>query len=178
MGTQVNATCGHPELSKQQDTFLTNCRWWVEICGNLPVGVVGVILNCITLIVLSSPTMRTNFFNRILICLAFFDNCYLLCEISEVFRHRYYTYLQQHVFVSFVYPFRSIFMCSSMYMTVSLTLERYRAITSPMEYRLRGTTAMGKRLLYYVMPVMTFSFIYYTPKFLDLNVNEVVKCYN
>ena len=158
MGNETNITCDSNQDSARREQLIKNFVWWVEVCGNIPVCFAGVLLNCITIIVLSSSTMRTNFFNRLLICLAIFDNIYLLCEISEVFRHRFSSYGQQHVFVNFVYPFRSVFMCASIYMTVSLTLERHNAITSPVQYRARGTTSMNKRLFNYVMPVLTFTY--------------------
>ena len=69
-------------------------------------------------------------------------------------------------------------MCSSIFMTISLTLERFQAITNPVEYRIRCSENMMKRLLYYVFPVFATSIFYYSPKFFDLNVDEVLKCLN
>ena len=178
MGNETNITCDYTEISPEEDRFLKNYTALIELCGNLPIGVIGVILNCITLVILSSSSMRNNFFNRLLICLSLFDNMYLLCEVSEVFRHRFNTYIHQTIFVNFVYPVRSIFMVSSIYMTVALTLERYHAITSPVEYRVRERTSMTKRLFYYVMPVLTLSILYYIPKWLDLTVGEITDCNN
>ena len=176
LSNETNASCDYTEVTPAEDRFLKNYTTLIELCGNLPISVVGVILNCVTLVILSSSSMRNNFFNRLLICLSLFDNVYLLCEVSEVFRHRFNTYLHQSIFVNFVYPVRSIFMVSSIYMTVALTLERYFAITSPVEYRVRERTSMTKRLFYYVMPVLGFSILYYIPKWLDLNVGEINDC--
>ena len=174
----INTSCAYVELSSKQEQFIDDFFWWIEICGNLPVSLVGVVLNCITLIVLSTPTMRINFFNRLLICLAISDNIYLLCEVSEVFRHRYHTYVQQHAFINIVYPIRSIFMCSSIYLPLALAMERYNAIKSPMKYRNRATHDTVKQLMWYVMPVLTFSTIYYIPRFFDLDIKEFLKCDN
>ena len=176
MGNETNISCDYTNISPAEDIFLKNYAALIELCGNLPIGVVGVIFNCITLVILSTPSMRNNFFNRLLICLSLFDNLYLICEISEVFRHRFNTYYHQSFFVNVVYPVRSIFMVSSIYMTIALTLERYHAITSPVEYRVRERTSMSKRLCYYVMPVSILSILYYLPKWLDLNVGEVNDC--
>ena len=172
----TNVSCDYTGVSPAADLFIKKYSALIELCGNLPIGVVGVILNCVTLVVLSSPSMRNNFFNRLLICLSLFDNVYLLCEVSEVFRHRINTYLHQSIFVYFVYPVRSIFMVSSIYMTIALTFERYFAITSPVEYRVRERTSMTKRLFYYVMPVLSLSILYYIPKWLDLTVGEISDC--
>ena len=178
MGNETNVTCEDVELTAEQGKFLKNCAWWIEVCGNLPIAIIGVVLNVIAVLVLSTSSMRSNFFNRLLFVLAIFDSLYLVCEISEVFRHRYPTFGQQHAFVNFVYPIRSVFMCSSIFMTIALTIERYQAITNPIEYRARGSSNMMKRLLCYVMPVLTFSILYYIPKYVDLDVDEVLKCIN
>ena len=69
-------------------------------------------------------------------------------------------------------------MCSSIYTTIVLTLERYQAISSPLEYRFKTLNAnLAKRLCKYIVPVMLFSFIYYFPKFFDLYVKEANNCY-
>ena len=86
MDNQNETICEHPELSNEQNGFINTYVLLVEIGGNLFAGGIGVALNLITIIVLSSSKMRNNVFNRLLICLAIFDNMYLLCEISEVFR--------------------------------------------------------------------------------------------
>ena len=172
----TNVTCGRNELSDDQEMFLKNYNWWIDMLGHLPVGLIGVVLNSIAMIVLSTSTMRNNFFNRLLICLAIFDSLYIACEIYEVGRRRYYTSIQQHMFVNFVYPVRNVCMCCSIYSTIAITLERYHAITSPAEYRIRGTVNLGKRLLYYMIPVLVLSNIYYIPKYLDLNVDEKTVC--
>ena len=178
MASVTNETCEDVEHSPEQTKFLKSCAWWIETCGNLPIATIGIVLNSIALLVLSSSTMRSNFFNRLLFFLAICDNIYLFCEVTEVFRHHHLTFVQQHTFVNVIYPLRSVFMCSSIFMTISLTLERYQAITNPVEYRIRGSSNMTTRLLYYVLPVLATSILYYTPKFFDLNVDEVLKCQN
>ena len=176
MGEESNATCVFYGRSPEQDKFIENFAWCMENYVNLSVGVIGVVLNSITIIVLSTSTMKNLFFNRLLICLAVFDNLYLFCEISEVFRLQYYTFIQQQMFVIFVYPVRSVVLCSSIYMTVSLTLERHQAITCPLEYLASRATDVNVRLLHYVMPVLVFSVIYYIPKFYDLKVEDITVC--
>ena len=122
--------------------------------------------------------MWKSFFNRLLLCLAVFDTSYLLCEVSEAFRHRHNTLLQNNIFVNFVYPVRNIFMCSSIYVTVCLAYERHQALTDPMIYRIRSTLNMNKRLLKYVLFILAFTSVLYFPKFCDLNVGETFDCSN
>ena len=176
MDERHNSSCKDIKLSPEDIEFIDKYAWWVEIFSNLFVGVIGVFLNFITIIVLSSSTMRKNFFNRLLICLAVFDNLYLFCEISEVFRAQYYTFAQQHAFARFVYPIRSIFMCASIYINIALTLERYQAIAFPVQYRARSATDMTRRLLTNLIPILVVCVVYYTPKFFDLKVSESLEC--
>ena len=178
MSNETNVTCDYTALSKEQKNFLKEYTWWTEILGNLSVGVIGLVLNSTAIVVLSTPSMRNNFFNRLLICLAISDSLYLSCEIFEVWRHQQYTSIMQHIFVNVVYPFRSVFMFCSIYLTVALTLERFQAITSPVQYRIRETASLSKRLLYYVVPVLGFSVMYYIPKYFDLYVGQTTKCIN
>ena len=168
--------CEDIELSPEDIEFIDNYAWWVEIFSKLFIGITGVFLNFITIIVLASSNLRNNFFNRLLICLAIFDNFYLFCEISEVFRVQYYTSAQQLAFVRFVYPVRSIFMYSSIYMNIVLTLERYHAIAFPAQYRGRSTINMTRRLLANIIPVLVVCIAYNSPKFFELEVSEALEC--
>lgn len=178
MDNQNETICEDHQLSNEQNGFINIYVLLVEIGGNLFAGGIGVALNLITIIVLSSSKMRNNVFNRLLICLAVFDDLYLFCEISEVFRVWTQAFLLQHIFARFVYPIRSIFMCCSIYTNIALASERYNAIIFPAEYRVRKTTNMTRQLLNYIMPVFVLSFIYYTPKFFDLEVKETLECAN
>ena len=179
IGNKTNLSCSVNSLSRDQMIYFNNYAWWVETIGNLCCGCTGIFLNSITIYVFSFVTKwcKTNFFHRLLICLAIFDTLYISCEISEVFRHRYNTFLQQTIFVNFVYPIRNIFMFSSVYMTVVLALERYQAITSPINYKVKSTlTRMNWQLYTHVLPGVFFAIIFYLPKFFELDVEEKYEC--
>ena len=176
MDNKNNTTCSNTDFSEAEEIFLDIYIWWMEVFGNLSISIVGVVLNFITIVVLLTTNMRNNFFNRLLLCLSIFDNLYLLCEISEVARLLNPTPAHLHLFARFIYPFRSLFLCSSIYMTIALTLERYQAITSPVQYRARGNANMTKRLLTYVLPVLLVTLFYYAPKFFDLEVVKELNC--
>ena len=177
MGVDTNLTCDIPVFTREQVLHFKNYSWWVETIGNLCCGCVGLFLNSITIHVFSSPALQKNFFNRLLTCLTIFDSLYITCEISEVFRHRYNTILQQYIFVSFVYPIRNIFMLSSIYMTVVLAFERYQAITDPVQYRIRGVrTSMKQQLLSHLLPGVMFAVVYCIPRFFELYVGDRNEC--
>ena len=176
MTSQNNTMCEYTQLSEEQEYFINIYVLFVEISGNLITGVIGMILNIITIIIFSTSKLRNSIFNQLLISLAVFDNLYLLCEIFEVFREWFHPFFLQYAFAKFIYPIRSVFMCSSIYTNIALATERYQAITSPIEYRVRRTTNITRKLLKYIIPIMTLSFIYYTPKFFEIDVEETLDC--
>ena len=176
MGNETNLSCNITHFTREQIMHFQDYKWWVETIGNLCCGAIGVFLNSITIHIFSSPSLRKNFFNRLLICLAIFDILYISCEISEVFRHRHNTFLQQSIFVNFVYPIRNVFMFSSVYMTLVLAFERLQAITDPMKFRIRGVrTSINQELCTHVLPGVIFAVIYYLPKFFELEVGRIRK---
>ena len=93
----MNISCDQFEISQKQEAFIRDFEWIVQVFGNLPVGIIGLLLNLVALVVLFTSSMRNNLFNRLLICLAITDTLFLSCEITEVFRHRYYYFIQHWV---------------------------------------------------------------------------------
>ena len=176
MNNETNLICNSTLLTPEQELFFEKYKWWMETLGHLVLGCFGIVINCITIFIMSRPNMRKSFFNCLLLCLAVFDSLYLCCEISEYFRHVYNTMVQQHVFVNFVYPIRNIFMCTSIYIIVALSYERYQALINPATYRLRTMTNMSTRLFRYIFCILIFNVILYAPKFNDLKVKEVTDC--
>ena len=161
MSNRNNVTCHYESPTPKQELILEHFEWWIETVGHFGVGCFGILLNCLTIFVLARPNMRKSFFNRLLVVLAVFDSVYLICEVSECFRHRYETLVQQHLFVNFVYEIRQIAFSSSIYMTVILAYERYHALKDPTTYRIRSMQNTGKRLCRYVSFIVIVSAIFH-----------------
>ena len=59
---ETNTTiCKYNKVSTEDNDFIRNYAWWMEIITNLSIGMIGVFLNFITIIVLSTLTMRKSF---------------------------------------------------------------------------------------------------------------------
>ena len=168
--------CNNSLTLNQQET-IEALSWWLDIVAYIIIGIIGLTLNILAVRILLSPIMWNNFFNRLIMCLSAYDSLFILCGLLDILRKWLKTPVQQYLFAKFLYPFRSMAMCCSIYTTIVLTLERYQAITSPIEYRNRSAShSLGKRLFTYIVPVMLFSFLYYFPKFFDLYLEEVSDC--
>ena len=176
------------EITQLQIDIYSDFSWWLEGFGAVLIGSCGTILNTTSIIVLLGSTLRTSFFNWLLACLALFDNLFLLNGILEAFRnHLGSVPLHDYVFVMFLFPFRSVVLCCSMYMTVILALERYIALVRPTLHQSHqgGSDTFGTyfkchymRLIKYVGPVVFISSAYYLPRWMELQVVEIDTCYH
>jgi len=179
MEDQTQSSECEDTLSESQEEMLASFAWWLETPSYLVVGLIGFTLNTLAMWILLMPNMWGNFFNRILLCLSAYDSAFILCGLLEIFRKWLQFPVQQYLFAHVFYPFRSMAMCCSIYSTLVLTLERYQAITSPIQYRNRSANmTLGKRLFIYIAPVTFISFLYYLPKFFDLYIDQIPKCTN
>ena len=135
------------------------------------IAVVGILMNLVFCYVLSHKEMRS-LFNFLLIALAIFDNLFLLSQILESFRDHFKMATQIHIvlFPKILYPFKVIVFCSSIYMVVAISVERYIAVTRPIRLHLRlrnNKKEQIKRFMKYVLPVFILSVIINLPKFFE-----------
>ena len=177
------------EIPQHYWIWYNDYSWWMEGFGSLLVGSIGILLNITTVAVLLGSFLGASFFNWLLVSLALFDSLFLLSGILEAFRnHISQTSFSHHyLFVNFLYPFRSVVMCCSLYMTVILALERYNALARPTAHQhsaigMRKTTCdfyfqmHWPRLLKYVCPVILLSTIFYIPKYMELYLMKDDRC--
>ena len=169
-----NFSCGKWNLTKEENDFQEIHGWWVQSLASLVIGSFGILVNMVTIVVLSTAGLRKLFFNKLLIGLTLFDNLFLLnCLYESVRLHIIktdYCALHGHLLIV-LRPFRYISMCCSIYMTLVLTFERYLAVVRPIRHRNRFIgSSHGKRLIKYVSPVVILSILFCTPQFFALNL--------
>ena len=74
-----NFSCGRWNLTKEENEFQEAHGWWVQSFASLIIGSFGIIVNLITIVVLSTTKeLRKLFFNKLLIGLTVFDNLFLI----------------------------------------------------------------------------------------------------
>ena len=162
-------------ISISQLHFYVDFSWWMSGMGTIMISTLGMIFNATAIYILSDKRMWVSFFNRLLVCLAIIDNLFLANAILVVVVEKLIeSPSADHlfVFVNFLYPTRNMFMCCSIYMTVGLACERYNSTSNPFLHRTRQNESTCRRLLLYILPVISFSVMYNIPKFFDLKVEE------
>lgn len=141
------------------------------------IGLLGLAGNLISITILSRPKMRSSI-NCCLIGLTSFDMIvtstsilmFGLPEISEYTATMmwYANGLYQRV-TPFVYPLGLIAQTGSIYLTVTVTVERYVAVCIPLKARSLCTYGRAK---IYVLAVALFSVVYNLPRFWEVSYKE------
>ena len=182
-------------ITDDQWKVYDNLEWWLEGVGTVIIGLLGVFLNVIIILVLLNGELASSFFNWLLTSLALFDSLFLLSGISEAFRNHLVggvSYYHDLLFVTFLYPFRNIMMCCSIYTTVILALERYNALENPVSWqqylppsvrfsRRKKTlriyfSSHCRRLVKYIGPIIVFSTGFYIPKWMEIGIETRELC--
>ena len=158
-----------PYSNEYCSQLLDTSSFWIEGVIATAIGFTGILMNIIFCYVLSRREMR-NVFNFLLIALVFFDNIYLLCHSLEAFR--LYFSMTSEIYIllipKFFYPLRRISFCSSMFMIIAISMERYIAVSRPISLHLNirnDRKQQIKRVLKYVLPVFISSVIVCLPSF-------------
>ena len=163
-----NFSCGKWNLTEYENNIQEQFGFWVVGVISFISGLGGICLNIITVVIILKSTLRKLFFNKLLCILTFFDIAYLILGIYESVRLHLtgtdYCQLHGHLLIV-LRPLRYFFQCNIIYLTCSLTFERYMAVVRPIRHRSRfiGSTQM-KRLFKYISPSLFFSFVYCFPR--------------
>ncbi|ALC43006.1 FR [Drosophila busckii] len=148
-------------------------EFWV--CGVLIniVGILGILGNVISMIILSRPQMRSSI-NYLLIGLARCDtvliiSSMLLFGIPSIYPYTghffgYYNYVYPFISPA-MFPIGMIAQTASIYMTFTVTLERYVAVCHPL--RARALCTYGRARIYFIVCVC-FALAYNMPRFWEV----------
>ena len=177
-----NNTCQHV-LTEIQTEFLKSLAWWMEGFGGLFIGFGGISINILAICIILKSELRFSFFYWLLICLEIFDSCFLLSCVLEAFRkHIGSIPIHNYVFAVFLFPFKSVVMLCSIYITIALSVERYNALVNPVSHqslqrnRSRSVVEVNvqrhyKRIFKYLGPTILFSVLFYIPRYFEIEAN-------
>jgi hypothetical protein len=163
--------------SNEELRFFGQLSFWIGGVVQTIICLIGLCANTISIPVLRSKQMYTSTFHRLLIVLALFDNLYLGLALLEGVRNEMNLSTNVHttVFVYALYPLHNITLCLSIYMTVFLAMERYRAVSKPIDYHtIIVSGRQWQRVFHYVIPVVVLSVAFNLPKFFELRTEEVI----
>lgn len=158
--TTNNDTCPE-QYSPNENAF----EFWISgIVLNI-VGIVGILGNILSMVILSRPQMRSSI-NYLLIGLARCDTILILTSMLLFgFRSIYpytgylfhYNYIIYPQIAPFVFPIAMAAQTASIYLTLMVSLERYVAVCHPLRARALCTYGRSK---FYVIFCIVFAVLY------------------
>ncbi|XP_059480856.1 FMRFamide receptor [Neocloeon triangulifer] len=137
------------------------------------VSLMGILGNVLTMVILSRPQMRSSI-NCLLVGLARCDAALLVAAIlifslPSVATYTgclpHYMYYVYPSIARIVYPMGLIAQTGSVYLTLTVTLERYVAVCHPL--RARSLCTYGRARIYVVL-IIVFSVLYNLPRFFEV----------
>jgi len=176
--------CGE-EPTRQELDLLRQINLYLGGHATLIVAIVGIVTNTLAIAVFCRRSFKSNF-NNLLIALAVFDLFFLVTMITESIRNNFesrfgdpstfggkLTQIHHHLFPYFIFPVMNILLTSSVYMTVSISVERYVAIFYPLVYKARsqGRSCGGSSLSWHIIPVLLISILINIPTFFSSQVD-------
>ncbi|CAD7087539.1 unnamed protein product [Hermetia illucens] len=167
---------------------LTEFEFWVSGVILNFVGLLGILGNILSMVILSRPQMRSSI-NYLLIGLARCDTVLiitsmLLFGIPAIYPYTgylfyYYYYIYPNISPC-VYPIAMASQTASVYLTFTVTLERYVAVCHPL--KARALCTYGRAKIYFIV-CLIFALLYNLPRFWEVIVvthvqsdNDVIFC--
>ncbi|XP_043500458.1 FMRFamide receptor isoform X1 [Polistes fuscatus] len=153
------------------------------------VGLCGILGNTISMVVLSRPQMKSSI-NYLLIGLASCDTLLIIIAIlifglPSIYLYTGYLFNYQFVvypkIVKYLYPISCAAQIATVYLTLTVTIERYIAVCHPL--KARSFCTCGRARLAF-LSIVIFALIYNSPKFFEIEIytemhwkyNVVVYC--
>eukprot|EP00092_Neocalanus_flemingeri_P036969 GFUD01040248.1.p1 GENE.GFUD01040248.1~~GFUD01040248.1.p1 ORF type:complete len:384 (+),score=91.46 GFUD01040248.1:150-1301(+) len=177
--SEVELVVNCSEGTEDDYVLLGNIDMLVGGYGTIGLATLGVCANILAISVFCKKSFKSNF-NNLLIALAVFDLLFLVVCITESVRRTFEdadansssfsgfaTQVHHHLFPYFLYPLHNILLTCSIFMTISISIERYLAIFHPLVYRNRS---YSWNLSCHILPVLALSVIINIPKFFESGV--------
>lgn len=158
--------------------FQEQSRFWIQRILVPIIMIIGVIGNTMTIFIMTQRRMRSST-NWYLAALAIFDMSYLVFSFILSLQHypnihdlNYYAYWKMWPYLLTITDSSSN---SSVWITVTFTIERYIAVCHPMKGKVICTESRAKKM---IIIVFLTSFIITLPTAFEWNIIEVVNAQN
>ncbi|XP_011144276.1 FMRFamide receptor [Harpegnathos saltator] len=139
------------------------------------IGLFGILGNTISMIILSRPQMKSSI-NYLLIGLARCDTvliivAMLIYGLPAIYTYTgllfHYKFIVYPKIIKFLYPFSCMAQIVTVYLTLTVTVERYIAVCHPLKARSFCTYGRAQVA---VLVIVVFAFLYNLPKFWEIEV--------
>ena len=160
-----------PIFSDHDIRIYEDIRYWVGGVGVCLLSLVGIMLNSVSIFVISRNLTTQNIFNHLIGILFVVDSIFLFLETTHAI-HRRLGLLEnelQIIFPLFTRPWKKISFTWSIFMIVGIAHERCVAVKYPIQHRQNMMNDAFRRLylLKYILPILFCGIIFNIPKFFE-----------
>ncbi|CAJ0960117.1 unnamed protein product, partial [Mesorhabditis belari] len=174
----ANATEDPNRCGLQPHAYLEVKFFLISVVGSI-IGLFGLFGNISTALILTRPSMR-NPNNLYLTALAVFDSCLLITaffiyamEYIIEYTQQFQLYVAWLTYLRFAFALSHISQTGSVYVTVTVTIERYLAVCYPKRSK-RYCSSGGAA--WTILGVTTFALLFNSTKFFELEVTINPEC--
>ena len=155
--------------------------WWFGDVGLTTLACCGSSLDLLAISILKTEKHACSF-NNLLCFVSIIDICFLVSSmmyhVLNTDTNMYSTFWTAILLIYVIGPLRSISMYASVYMTVALSYDRYKAISMPQEYRIQERLASSSmcgeltRPITYTIKALIPSIVFYLPQFFMFEIRQ------
>ena len=155
--------------------------WWFGDVGLTTLACCGSSLDLLAISILKTEKHACSF-NDLLCFVSIIDICFLVSSmmynVVNTDTNMYSTFWTAILLIYVIGPLRSISMYASVYMTVALSYDRYKAISMPQEYRIQERLASSSmcgeltRPITYTIKALIPSIVFYLPQFFMFEIRQ------
>lgn len=146
-------------------------QFLLEGVGISLMTIIGIIGNVLSIVILTRGSMQSKSINRLLLCLAITDTIYIsgvlfVIAIPNIYAFYQIDFTQSLIMmtVPYVYPIGMTAQTSSVYFTITVTIERYVAVCHPIYARIICTR---QRATAVSICVAIFAIVYNVPRWFE-----------
>ena len=164
-------TC--PTHTSPPNFFLGMFSLWVNGFASVILAGAGVGLNFSGMLYILQKK-KTKLFNQIIFFLLIFNTTFLVCKIFTCIEAHLSCWLNLSVWAYLLHPLEHISLLISTWLLTALAHDRYCAVTSPVIHRnlISCSDSRRKRLLQYLVPLITGSVAISLPVFGELKIQQ------
>ena len=155
--------------------------WWFGDVGLTTFACCGSFLDLLAISILKTEKHACSF-NHLLCFVSMIDICFLVSSmiyhVANTDTNMYSTLWTVILLIYVIGPLRSISMYASVYMTVALSYDRYKAISMPHKYRIQerltSSSMCGEltRPITYTIKALIPSILFYLPQFFMFEIRQ------
>ena len=155
--------------------------WWFGDVGLTTFACCGSVLDLLAISILKTEKHACSF-NHLLCFVSIIDICFLVSSmiyhVVNTDTNIYSTIWTAILLIYVIGPLRSISMYASVYMTVALSYDRYKAISMPHKYRIQerlvSSSMCGEltRPITYTIKALIPSILFYLPQFFTFEIRQ------